>query len=105
MIDLLRRCFQKNKVYYTRHARNEMLVEGFGVITDQEVEEAIQVGEEIENYPDDEPFPSVLIFGKTKMGRPIHVVCAYDLEDELAMVITAYEPDPLRWEDFKRRRK
>lgn len=105
MLELIRRCFQKDKVYYTRHARHEMLIEERGIIMDSEVGEAIHAGEVIENYPDDEPFPSVLIFGKTAGERPLHIVCAYDSEDELAIVVTAYEPDPLKWIDLRRRKQ
>jgi len=30
--------------------------------------------------------------------------CAYSEEDDLAIVVTAYQPDPNVWMDFKRRR-
>ena len=36
-----------------------------GEIMDKEVFEAISMGEIIENYPDDEPYPSCLIYGRT----------------------------------------
>jgi hypothetical protein len=45
-----------------------------------------------------------LLYGTTQKGRPIHVVCAYAAEDNLVIVITAYEPDPTRWIDYRRRR-
>jgi hypothetical protein len=54
-----------------------MQEEEFGSITDQEVYEAICRSEVIETYPDDTPYPSVLIFGMTDANRPLHVVCAY----------------------------
>jgi hypothetical protein len=81
-----------------------MFAEEMGIITDQEVVEAIQAGEEIENYPDDDPFPSVLVFGRTMAGRPLHVVCAYDEESDSVFVVTTYEPDPPKWIDFRRRK-
>jgi hypothetical protein len=38
-------------------------------------------------------------------GRPLHVVAAYNAEDDETIVVTVYEPDPALWEDgFKRRR-
>jgi hypothetical protein len=82
-----------------------MLFEEFGPIREQEVLEAVEGGEIIERYDEDEPYPSVLIYGTTGQGRPIHVVCAYVPEDDLALVITTYEPDPVRWIDFRRRRE
>ncbi|MBI4331280.1 MAG: DUF4258 domain-containing protein [Chloroflexi bacterium] len=86
-----------------RHARQEMLGEERGTITETEVFRTIQGGEVIENYPDDEPYPSMLILGKTEKGRSVHVVCAYSEADHLAIVITAYEPDPSRWINDRRR--
>ena len=103
MIEAIRNCFREDKAYYTAHARTEMIGEESGVIADEEVSESIEAGEVIENYPDDEPFPSMLIFGRTRRGRPLHVVCAYDRDDDLAIVVTTYEPDPAKWIDFKRR--
>jgi len=54
-----------------------MREEEFGPITDHELYEAICTGEVIESYPDDAPYPSVLIFGTTNASRPLHTVCAY----------------------------
>jgi hypothetical protein len=74
-----------------------------GPIREEEVFEAVVVGEIIESYENDQPYPSVLLFGRTLEGRPIHVVCAYASEEDQAIVITVYEPDPNRWADFRRR--
>ena len=56
-------------------------------------------------YPEDEPYPSCLIYGKTSANRPLHVVSAYANDDDTAIIITVYQPDPERWVDFERRRK
>lgn len=103
MLNSIRKCFTSDKVVYTRHARQEMLGEEHGRIVESEVFEAIQEGEVIESYPDDEPYPSILILGKTRQGKAIHIVCAYSEQDELAIIITAYRPDPSRWIDARRR--
>lgn len=88
---------------YTRHARDEMRTEERGPIREQEVFEAVTSGEIIERYDHDTPFPSVLLFGRTSEERPIHSVCAYDSLEDQVLVITVYEPDPNRWEGFRRR--
>ena len=103
MIAEIRECFGAGKIYYSGHARYEMEVEEFGEILDQEVHEAVLSGREIEIYPNDVPYPSCLIYGHTRKGRPIHVVCAYSELEGLAVIITAYEPDPEKWLDFRRR--
>ncbi len=106
MIDIasICKCFEDDKVLYSSHARQEMLQEELGAITDKEVFEAIQKGETIIQYPDDRPYPSTLIFGLTNRERPIHTVCAFDEDEDRVIVVTVYEPDPNRWIEFRRRR-
>jgi len=101
---LLQECFDADRVYYTRHARCEMEADEFGRILDAEVHQAILAGEVIQEYAGDTPYPSVLLLGVTRQDRPLHVVCAYDVEERRAYVITVYQPDPARWIDFRTRR-
>ena len=77
----------------------------FGPVTDQEVYEAVCNGEAIKVYPDDTPYPSVLIFGMTSAQRPLHIVCAYDNDEDRAVIVTVYQPDPTLWEDYRRRKR
>lgn len=76
-----------------------------GEIKDEEVFETVLTGKIIEDYPEDEPYPSCLIYGRTTQNRPLHVVCAYSEDENLSIVITAYQPHPERWIDFSRRQK
>ncbi len=105
MLSEIQNCFKQDKVLYSRHAKLEMENEEFGQIFEHEVFESILSGQVIENYPDDKPYPSVLIFGYTKQNRPLHIVCAYNNIDDLTIVITVYHPDPDLWIDYKIRRK
>ena len=74
-------------------------------ISDQEVLKVIREGEVIEEYPNDEPYPSMLILGFVN-DRPIHVVLAVNEEESMGIVVTAYQPDPSLWRDnFRRRRE
>ena len=61
-------------------------------------------GEIIESYPDDNPYPSCLIFGETFRGEPIHSVWAYNSHNKWAVLITVYRPESDRWIDYKKRR-
>lgn len=101
----IRRAFLDNNILYSKHAKTEMMNEGFGVITDAEIEESIENGEIIEEYLDDKPYPSFLVFGLTSKNRPIHIVSAFDSENEFAIIVTVYEPDPTLWINYKIRRK
>ena len=58
----------------------------------------------IEDYPDDKPYPSCLIYGNTFSQEPVHSVWAYNQENRWAVVITVYRPDPQRWIDWRTRR-
>jgi hypothetical protein len=70
----------------------------------RDVVQIVESGDVIEDYPDDNPFPSQLISG-TSDGRPLHVVVATDPEDEARIVITVYDPNPREWNPgFKTRR-
>ncbi len=101
----IRRCFDIDAVLYTGHARAEMRAEEFGPISDREVREAMSDCEIIEEYPDDTPYPSVLAFGVTVANRPLHAVCAYASDNRTMIIVTVYQPDPARWEEYRRRRR
>lgn len=74
-------------------------------IKEQEVEQVINNGETIAEYPDDKPFPSKLIFAMIN-GRPVHIVLAQDVETGICIIVTAYEPDLSKFEsDYKTRKK
>ncbi len=64
----------------------------------------IENGEIIEDYPDDKFGPSCLIYGRTKLERPLHIQCSYPARPKIK-IITVYEPDPEEWIDFKIRRR
>ncbi|MFH1825443.1 MAG: DUF4258 domain-containing protein [Candidatus Firestonebacteria bacterium] len=70
----IKRCFVNNSVFYTRHAKYEMENEEFGRIFDDEVCESVCNGKVIEKYPEDKPYPSVLIYGRTKINRSLEAV-------------------------------
>jgi len=73
------------------------------MIRASEVRTVIELGEVIEDYPDDPRGHSCLILGYGRDGRPVHVVCS-PKRDFLA-VITAYLPEHAEWSgDFKRRK-
>jgi hypothetical protein len=61
------------------------------------------VSSPIEDYPDDQPYPSRLVLG-WRGTRPVHVVVAQNLSDNELIVVTVYEPDSELWDhDFSRR--
>jgi len=88
-------------VRFTRHAFERMFRRR---ITPNDVRGIIAQGEVIASYPDDTPYPSILMLGFT-MGKPLHVVVARDLASHTCYVVTAYRPDPNIWgQNFTTRR-
>jgi Domain of unknown function (DUF4258) len=104
MLQEIQNCFRSEKVLYSKHARDEMEKEEFGEIREIEVFEAVSSGKIIELYPDDEPYPSCLVYGMTSQNRPVHAVCAYSVESDIVIIVTVYQPDPLRWIESERRK-
>ena len=72
------------------------------MISTKEVRAVVEMGEVIENYPEDVRGHSCLLLGFSEAQRPIHVVCSP--KDDYLAVITSYLPDPSQWSsDFKTR--
>ena len=75
-----------------------------GVRTDA-VNVVISGGETVADYPDDNPYPSRLLLGFVE-SRPLHVVVAWDAATATCIIVTAYEPQPEKWEPgFRKRRE
>ena len=62
-----------------------------------DVESCLQTGEIIEDYPDDFPYPSCLIFGHTKENKILHIVVGSDSSN--LFFITAYFPSTDKFEN------
>ena len=92
---------EKDRIAFKKHCTLRMYERK---IFADEVKEALTKGEIVENYPEDRPPPSCLILGYTGKDRPLHVVVAIDVKEQMLWVITAYEPGLEEWEQgFKRR--
>ena len=85
---------------FSKHAVDQSILRH---ITTQEIREALEYGELIEDYPNDKYGPSCLILGYTQAQRPLHIQCSYPSRSPIK-IITIYEPDPNLWLDFKVRR-
>ena len=73
-------------------------------ISQESVLKVLSAGEQIEDYPDDKPYPSALFLGWIK-DKPIHAVAAFDEDNDFAYIITAYEPSlEIFKSDYKTRR-
>ena len=100
MIENIREVIKRQQYEYTLHAVDQSILRH---ITRRELEEAVETGEIIEDYPNDKYGPSCLIHGVTSTGRHLHIHCSYSKRLKVK-IITLYEPDPREWIDYKERR-
>ena len=90
-----------SRIIWTQHCLERMQERD---ISRADVKNGILTGEIIEEYPDDYPHPSCLIFGYTINNRILHIVAGCDSIN--IYIITAYYPDTKKFEeDLKTRRK
>ena len=101
MIEQIQAKISADEFEFTRHATDQSILRQ---ITVQDLRDAIQSGEIIEDYPDDKYAPRCLILGFTKSGRPLHIQCSHPSRS-IIKIITLYQPDPALWIDYKMRRE
>jgi hypothetical protein len=101
-IDNIKDAIQKNHVRISDHADEEA---EFDELTFDEIYFSVLHGEIIEAYPDDRPCPSCLIYGMTFSGDPVHSVWAYNEENQWAVLVTVYRPDPDLWINWRERKR
>jgi len=93
---------QANRIRITDHADEEAQADNLSF---DEIFFSVFQGEVIEDYPTDRPYPSCLIYGRTFLREPVHSVWAYNEQNQWAVLITVYRPDPSRWINWRKRRK
>ena len=100
IIKTIRQLIDNKNIKWTTHCLEKM---GERNISISDVKHCIDGGEIIEDYPNDFPYPSCLIFGHAVDGKIIHVVAGCD--GTTVYIITAYIPNTLKFEnDLKTRR-
>ena len=99
-IDIIKEKINSGKVRWTNHAISRLFQRN---IMQKDVLNALLNGEIIEEYKDDYPYPSCLVFGITIDNKVIHVVCG--INEIEAWILTAYYPDNIKWEDDLKTRK
>ena len=98
-IEKIREKIKQGNYRLTVHAAKRSKERG---ITTADMESAILNGEIIKEYPDDKPFSSCLIYGRTPEGVALHIVCSLA---PVSDIITFYFPDEKEWIDFSIRRR
>jgi hypothetical protein len=96
--DRIAELIESGEILISHHARVRMFERN---VSTDELIAVISLGEIIEEYPDDDPCPSVLILGFIE-AVAYHTVIA--LCRDHIRVITVYIPEQDKWIEYRRRR-
>ena len=100
-IEKIKQLVREDKIRWTNHSIIRLFQRN---ITQEDIQSAILNGEIIEEYENDYPYVSCLVYGINIENKVLHIVCGMN-ESEL-WIITAYYPDNVSWEnDLKTRRE
>lgn len=91
------------EVRISEHGYDELAEDGLSA---REVLDGVPDAILVEKYPEFSKGPCALFLQKDRMGKPVHVVWGIPKgHDRPAVLVTAYRPDPARWDKtFTRRR-
>ncbi len=102
-IERVRDLLRAGDVRISEHGYDELAEDG---LTAREVLAGVEEGAVVEEYLNYAKGPCVLLLQKDRGGEPIHVVWGIPKgHDKPVVLVTAYRPDPGRWDKtFMRRR-
>ena len=89
-----------HKIKWSTHCLTRMQERDVSI---DDVDNCIKSGEIIEDYPNDFPHPSCLVFGYTVNNNVLHVVVGSD--NEYVYIITVYYPNTDKFENDLKTRK
>ena len=96
----IKQMVKDRKIRWTNHVMVRLFQRN---ISQEDVERVLINGEIIEEYENDYPYPSCLVYGINFKNEVLHVVCGMN-ETEL-WIITVYYPDNITWEENLKTRK
>ena len=99
-IDEIRKLCELAKVKWSTHCLERMQERDISRV---DIKKCLENGEIIEDYPNDYPYLSCLVFGYTVNNKIIHVVVGSD--GEYIYIITVYFPNTVKFENDLKTRK
>ncbi len=100
ILSFIKDCVENNRIFWTYHVNMRMKSRS---ISRDLIKVSVNNFEIIESYPEDKYFPSYLIYSRNN-ELIFHIVIAVDFKSENIRIITAYYPDPSKW-DFEMKRR
>jgi Domain of unknown function (DUF4258) len=104
LLQTIQRLVGHGKLLISLHGYRELAADDI-MVTD--VIRGVNLATTVEAYPNAVRGPSILALQHDRDGEPLHIVWGMPQGQEtIAVLITAYRPDPSRWSsDFKTRIK
>ncbi len=100
--DKVKRLVAEGKVRVSEHGYDELAEDALSA---RDVVSGVAACAVIEEYPDYPKGPCALFLQKDSKGGPVHVVWGIPKGyDEPVVLVTAYRPDPKRWDRTYRMR-
>jgi len=102
--DKAKKLIAQGKVRVSEHGYDELAEDELSA---REVVSGFSTAILVEEYPDYAKGPCALFLQQDTEGNPVHVVWGIPKDyDEPVVLVTAYRPDPNRWDqDFRKRLK
>ena len=102
ILDQVRALVSRGEVRVSLHGYEELAADNVPV---RDIIDGLTGAEAIEEYPNYPKGPCVLVLERDKSNQPIHVVWGIPAgQSSPAVVVTAYRPDPTKWDETRRRR-
>ena len=102
-LDRVRVLVARGEVRISLHGYEELAADGVLV---RDVIGGVAAAVVVEDYPDYAKGPCVLVLQHDETKQPIHVVWGIPAgHASPAVVVTAYKPDPMKWDETWQRRR
>ena len=96
-LEHVRALVARGEVRVSAHGYEELAADQ---ILAREVVDGLNAAVVVEDYPDFQKGPCVLVLQQDKTGKPVHVVWGIPKGHmSPAVLITAYRPDPAKWDE------
>lgn len=103
ILEQVRGLVARGEVRVSLHGYEELAADNVGV---HEIIDGLKAAVVVEDYPDYAKGPCVLVLEQDQANQPIHVVWGIPAgQGAPAVVVTAYRPDPAKWNETWRRRR